>query len=103
MNSFTKLILGIAILLCLPSCADHVAYTVACAPECHQYGFWGGVWHGTIVLFDLIGMLFWDDVAIYAPNNNGGWYGLGFVLGTYGFIWVVLRVIGAILSAIFGR
>jgi len=51
----------------------------------HVYGFFGGFWHGLIAPFDFIGMLIWDDVAVYAPNNNGEWYAFGFVLGSGGF------------------
>jgi hypothetical protein len=47
----------------------------------HEYGFWGGLWHGIIAPFDFIGMLFTDDIAVYAPHNNGGWYAFGFLLG----------------------
>jgi hypothetical protein len=43
----------------------------------HIYGFWGGV-HGMIMLPDFIGSLIWDDVAVYATNNNGTWYDFGF-------------------------
>jgi hypothetical protein len=30
---------------------------------------------------DFIGSLIWDDVAVYATNNNGTWYDFGFVGG----------------------
>jgi hypothetical protein len=33
------------------------------------------------MFFDFIGSLIWDDVAVYATNNNGGWYDFGFVGG----------------------
>jgi hypothetical protein len=65
------------------SCADN-GLSNGCLHG-HVYGFWGGLWHGWIMFFDLIGMVFWDDVIVYAPNNNGGWYALGFVLGAGGF------------------
>lgn len=45
------------------------------------YGFWGGLWHGIIAPFSFIGSLFSKDVAVWAVNNNGGWYTLGFLLG----------------------
>lgn len=61
------------------SCADKVGYQID--PTQHIYGFWGGVWHGSIMFFDFIGSLIWDDVAVYATNNNGGWYDFGFVGG----------------------
>ena len=63
----------------LAGCAD-----VANVQEClidKPYGFWGGLWHGIIVPFSFIGSLFSDSIAMYAINNNGGWYDFGFVLG----------------------
>ena len=51
----------------------------------HEYGFFGGLWHGFIAPFDFIGMLFNDGIAMYAPNNNGGLYALGFLLGSGGW------------------
>lgn len=45
------------------------------------YGFWGGLWHGIIAPFDLIAMIWSNDIVVYAPNNNGGWYAFGFCLG----------------------
>ncbi len=50
-----------------------------------NYGFWNGLWHGIIAPIDLIGMIFRDDVTVYAPNNNGFWYAFGFVLGSGGW------------------
>jgi hypothetical protein len=37
-----------------------------------------------IAPFSFIGSLIWDDVAVYAINNNGGWYDFGFLLGVGG-------------------
>ncbi|MEI7491696.1 MAG: hypothetical protein WCK92_09880 [Bacteroidota bacterium] len=51
----------------------------------HTYGFWGGLWHGLISPFDLIGMLIYDDVTVFAQNNNGAWYSFGFILGGGGW------------------
>ncbi len=51
----------------------------------HTYGFWGGLLHGFIAPFDLIGMLFRDDITVYAQNNNGAWYAFGFLLGSGGW------------------
>ena len=51
----------------------------------HTYGFFGGLWHGFIAPFDFIGMLFSDDITMYAQNNNGGLYALGFLLGSGGW------------------
>ncbi|MCB0636668.1 MAG: hypothetical protein KDC54_08625 [Lewinella sp.] len=46
------------------------------------YGFLGGLWHGMIAPVSFILSLLDDDIAMYAVNNNGGWYDLGFVLGS---------------------
>jgi hypothetical protein len=84
MKNSTALSLVILAALLLTGCADNPE--VKCeAIAGHQYGFWGGLWHGLIVGFDFIGSLIWDDVAVYAPNNNGGWYAFGFTLGVGGF------------------
>ncbi len=51
----------------------------------HTYGFFGGLWHGFIAPFDFIGMLFNDKITMYAQNNNGGLYALGFLMGSGGW------------------
>lgn len=82
MKKYIFLLSLIAIFI-LSGCADSQQ-----VEECvsgHIYGFFGGFWHGLIAPFDFIGMLIWDDVAVYAPNNNGEWYAFGFVLGSGGF------------------
>jgi hypothetical protein len=50
----------------------------------YTYGFWGGVWHGMIWPVSLISSMFSDDVAVWALNNNGGWYTFGFISGVIG-------------------
>lgn len=65
------------------SCANR-EYVEVCL-EGHSYGFWGGLWHGFIAPFDLIGMIFWEDVTMYAQNNNGAFYGFGFLIGSGGW------------------
>jgi len=64
----------------LISCADKIDVS-SCIGNGEPAGFWKGVWHGSIMFFDFIGSLIWDDVAVYATNNNGGWYDFGFVGG----------------------
>jgi hypothetical protein len=67
----------------LSSCADRES-----VEQCvtgYTYGFFGGLWHGFIAPFDFIGMLMWDDVTMYAQNNNGVGYALGFLLGSGGW------------------
>ena len=74
-----KKVLLVVLAFTLFSCADRVGYQIDQTQ--HIYGFWGGVWHGAIMFPDFIGSLIWDDVAVYATNNNGGWYDFGFVGG----------------------
>lgn len=63
----------------LTSCAEPLP--VENIPEKDPYGFLGGLWHGFILFFSFLGSLFKDDIALYAFNNNGGWYNLGYLLG----------------------
>ncbi len=51
----------------------------------YTYGFFGGLWHGFIAPFDFIAMFIWNDVTMYAQNNNGIGYALGFLLGSGGW------------------
>ena len=75
-----KLTLVIGVVIVLSSCADVQPQLKECLIG-HQYGFWGGLWHGMVAPFAFIGSLFTDDIAVWAVNNNGGWYTFGFVLG----------------------
>ena len=69
----------VLVALLFTGCAD-----VTVIEECVTvvpYGFWGGLWHGLISPFSFIGSLLFDSIAMYAVNNNGGWYDFGFVMG----------------------
>ena len=77
-----SLILVSAIIL-LTGCAKNEAIEQCLTG--HTYGFLGGLWHGFIAPFDFIGMLFNKDITMYAQNNNGGLYALGFLLGSGGW------------------
>ena len=69
--------------LLISSCAD-----VQAVKECltgRQYGFLYGLIHGFITPISFIGSLFKDNVAIYAVNNTGALYDLGFLLGSSGW------------------
>jgi hypothetical protein len=70
-------------LLLLTGCANNES--VAPCLTGHTYGFFGGLWHGFIAPFDFIGMLFNDEITMFAQNNNGGLYALGFLLGSGGW------------------
>jgi hypothetical protein len=67
----------------LVSCADKES--VGQCLTGYTYGFFGGLWHGFIAPFDFIGMLIWSDVTMYAQNNNGVGYALGFLIGSGGW------------------
>jgi len=67
------------IIIVLTSCA-RVTPIEDCITE-EPVGFWYGLWHGIIAPVSFVISLFSDKVAMYAVNNNGGWYDFGFVLG----------------------
>ena len=46
-----------------------------------DYGFFYGILHGILLPFALIGKIFNVDTGIYALNNTGTWYWLGYFLG----------------------
>lgn len=74
-----NILLVVVILLIITACAD-VNPIEACRIG-EPYGFLGGLWHGFIAPFSFFGSLLFEDIAMYAVNNNGGWYDFGFVLG----------------------
>jgi hypothetical protein len=79
----TLVIFMLLALLIVTGCADNES-----VKQCltgHTYGFFGGLWHGFIAPFDFIGMLFNEKITMYAQNNNGGLYALGFLLGSGGW------------------
>lgn len=72
-------------ILLITSCADKINVS-NCISNAEVAGFWHGLWHGIIAPFAFICSLFSDNVAVWAVNNNGGWYTFGFVLGIGGLI-----------------
>lgn len=77
------ILLLIAAIFLFTGCANNEA--VAPCLKGYTYGFFGGLWHGFIAPFDFIGMLFNDKITMYAQNNNGGLYALGFLMGSGGW------------------
>lgn len=69
-------------LLFFSSCAE-VQHIDSCRTG-HTYGFWGGLWHGIIAPVSFVFSLFSDHIAVWAVNNNGGWYSFGFLIGIGG-------------------
>lgn len=56
----------------------------SCAPEgrtYQEYGFFSGIWHGICFPFAIIGKIFGADFGIYAENNSGFFYWIGFLIG----------------------
>jgi len=82
-NRTTLLIFLPVMLIFLSGCANNE--DVSACLSGHEYGFLGGLCHGFIAPFDFIGMLFNDEITMYAQNNNGGLYALGFLLGSGGW------------------
>jgi hypothetical protein len=74
---------SILIILIITGCANNEVVNQCLTG--HKYGFLGGLWHGFIAPFDFIGMLFNNEITMYAQNNNGGLYALGFLLGSGGW------------------
>ena len=83
MSSARWIVIILFVALLLAGCANKEI--VSDCLKGHTYGFFGGLWHGFIAPFDLIGMLFMDDVTVYAQNNNGVLYALGFLIGSGGW------------------
>jgi hypothetical protein len=82
-NKLLTLTLSVLIaLIILSSCAE-VQQIEACRTG-HTFGFFGGLWHGIIAPVSFVISLFSDQVAVWAVNNNGGWYTFGFLLGVGG-------------------
>lgn len=75
--------LSMLVLILLASCV-HKEIITPCLTG-HTYGFWGGLLHGIIAPIDFIGMLFRDNITMYAQNNNGAWYAFGFLIGSGGW------------------
>jgi hypothetical protein len=96
MKKITLFALVLITISLVTGCAD-VTNVQDCIPAGeHTYGFWGGVWHGMIQPFSFIGSLIWDDVDVYARNNNGGWYDFGFVGG----LGLMIKLFGYIIKGI---
>ena len=53
-----------------------------CVCEAGVYGFWGGFFHGFMILYTFIGSFFYD-MGVYEPCNSGSWYNAGYLLGVY--------------------
>lgn len=95
MKTKLTILLVLFALVLLSGCAEVSPHAKICITS-NPYGFWGGFWHGITIPFSWIGSLFNKDIAIYAYNNNGGWYDFGFVLGVVGIVPSMRIIIGSI-------
>ena len=82
-QKYIMLLLFLLSIIILSGCANNESVKLCLTG--HTYGFFGGLWHGFIAPFDFIGMLFNEKITMYAQNNNGGLYALGFLLGSGGW------------------
>ena len=82
-NKGFLIMFSLFIVLLLSGCAK--SEPVEACLTGHTYGFFGGLWHGFIAPFDFIAMLFNDNITMFAQNNNGGLYALGFLIGSGGW------------------
>ena len=78
-SNFFKIVILLTAIIVLTGCADVIPIDNCVTNE--PYGFLSGLWHGIIAPLSFIGSIFIDDIAMYAVNNNGGWYDFGFVIG----------------------
>lgn len=74
----------LAMILLMTGCAKFQGDLGPCIHD-QIYGFWHGLWHGFISPISLAVSLFDHTVYMFAPNNNGGWYALGFLFGSGGW------------------
>ena len=80
MNAYLKSLLSFLVILVLFSSCAAVTNIEDCVTD-EPYGFFFGIWHGLIAPVSFVLSVFFDDIAMYAVNNTGGWYDFGFVLG----------------------
>lgn len=65
----------IVAVISIVSCAGQPSPTAFNPP-----GFFGGIFHGFIILFSFVGSIF-SDIRIYAFPNSGVMYDFGYLIG----------------------
>jgi len=78
-----SLVIFLVIFIPLTFLVSHTHSSNFITPET-VFGFWGGLWHGMTLFLALIISIWNDDILLYAPSNNGGWYIFGFIWGFLG-------------------
>jgi hypothetical protein len=82
----SKIFIAVLLLILTTSCAVNEP-----VDEClkgQTFGFLWGIWHGIIAPISLVISVFDSNVAMFATNNSGAWYGFGFLIGSGG--WGIL-------------
>jgi len=81
MKNTRFIFLTIAIMFMFASCSGDIKLANECAAN-YVNTFWDGLIHGVLAIPVCIINVFSDTKhAIYATNNNGDWYNIGFILG----------------------
>ena len=75
-----KILIIAAVAILLSGCAESQPQ-IKPALIGQEYGFFGGLWHRFIAPVSFFGKIIDNDIDMYAINNSGNWYALGFVLG----------------------
>jgi hypothetical protein len=86
MKRYTPLFFLLLILFIMSGCAS--PEPIDPCLEGKTYGFLWGILHGLIAPIALIVSFFDSDTVMFAQNNTGSWYGLGFLIGSGG--WGIL-------------
>ena len=77
-------VLSILIAAVLVGCLTGLLAKLSNRPESGPAGFGRGVLHGALMPGALPNLLVGKDVTIYAPNNTGRTYKLGYTVGVNG-------------------
>lgn len=80
LKPITIIFLGLIFITMLSSCATQSITQIGDPP-----GFFSGLIHGFLIMFNFIISLF-TDYKIYSFPNSGGWYDFGFLIGASMFL-----------------
>ena len=81
MKPTLRLTIVLSALVVLGACAGPNPVQDAPVPISEVSGFWFGLWNGLTLPISLIGSLITDYITIYAVQNTGGGYDIGYGLG----------------------
>lgn len=79
-------LIAVLLLVLVSSCAANEPIDECLTGK--TYGFFWGIWHGIIAPISLVISFFDKEVSMFAVNNTGFFYGLGFLFGSGG--WGIL-------------